>query len=167
MHNYGCVSSDDVALDLLAAVSLAGGAVDGYVLAGLRAQGLAGLTVGHGYVVQRLVPGPATASEIAAALGVSQQAASKTVGELLRLGYVRHVDDPADRRRRPVELSPSGRRALEAGRELRADLERRVTAAVGADGVTAARDVLLAVLDVLGVSGNVRRRAMPPPPASS
>jgi hypothetical protein len=42
-----------------------------------------------------------------------------------------------------------------------------VTAAVGADGVTAARDVLLAVLDVLGVSGNVRRRAMPPPPASS
>ena len=42
-----------------------------------------------------------------------------------------------------------------------------MTADVGPESVAAARDVLLAVLDVLGVTGNIRRRAVPPPPASS
>ena len=171
IHNYGCVFDDeahlDRRLDLVAALSLLGAATDGHVLRSLRSAGLTGLTVGHGYVIQRLVAGPSTASELAASLGVTQQATSKTVAELVRLGYVRQVADPADGRRRPVELTAEGRRAVELSRATRADLERRIADVVGEWSLGVAREVLAAAMDVLGMTTDVRRRAVPPPAESS
>jgi DNA-binding MarR family transcriptional regulator len=161
------MSPSESRLDLVAALSLVGAAVDGHVLRALREAGLAGLTVGHGYVVQRLLAGPATASEMAAALGVTQQATSKTVAELVRLGYARQTGDPADRRRRPVELTEAGHRAVEVAREVRAGLERRLADAVGEESLGVARDVVGAALDLLGLTPEVRRRSVPPPPGRS
>jgi DNA-binding MarR family transcriptional regulator len=148
-------------------LSLLGAAVDDLVLRALREAGLTGLTTGHGYVVQRLVAGPATASEMAAAVGVSQQATSKTVHELLHLGYVRHVRDPADRRRRPVELTAAGRRAVAVAREVRRDFERQVADAAGKSHLAVAHEVLSAALDLLGLTRDVQRRSVPPPAATS
>jgi DNA-binding MarR family transcriptional regulator len=161
------VFDEDPPPDVAALLSLLGAAVDGHVLRALREAGLGGLTPGHGYVVQRLLGGPATASEMAAALGVTQQATSKTVGELLRLGYVRHVADPGDRRRRPVELTGTGRRAVDVARGARADLERRIAAAVGDGRLAVGREVLAAAAGVLGIADGVRRRAVPPPAGAS
>jgi DNA-binding MarR family transcriptional regulator len=169
IHNHSCVSSDEQELpqaDLASLLSLAGDAVDTLVLRALADAGLHGLRPGHGYVVQRLLTGPATASEMATVLGVSQQAVSKTVRELLELGYLAEV--PAvDRRRRPVALAESGRRAVEVARAARAGFEASLREDVGARAADAAEAVLRAALEYLHRAGAVRTRSVPPPPESS
>ncbi|MGY1725546.1 MarR family winged helix-turn-helix transcriptional regulator [Geodermatophilus sp. SYSU D01062] len=147
-------------LDLASVLSLLGAAVDDAVLQALAGTGL---RRGHGYLVQRLLAGPATATEVAAELGVSQQAVSKTLGELADLGYVGPAEDTGDRRRRPVALTPAGRQVVRVARETRADVDARVRAAVGDERFAACRDVLLDALDVLGLGEQVRRRAVRPP----
>ncbi|MFI6898885.1 MarR family winged helix-turn-helix transcriptional regulator [Streptomyces sp. NPDC050256] len=62
----------------------------------------------YGYALQAVGRGGSTASEIGRRLGVSKQAAGKTVEKLEGLGYVERVDDPQDGRRKLVRLSPRG-----------------------------------------------------------
>jgi DNA-binding MarR family transcriptional regulator len=149
-------------MDLAVGVSLAGKAVDAAVIAGLREARLAGLRVGHGYVVQRLIAGPGTIGEIAVALGVSQQSVSRSVGELAAAGYVRARADPGDRRRRLQELTPAGRRAVEVSRQVRRDLQARLEARIGADDVAVAARVMVELLDLLGLGDDVRHRTVAP-----
>jgi DNA-binding MarR family transcriptional regulator len=160
IHNYGCVIEELPDLDLASALTLAGDAVSGVVLAALRGTGL---RHGHGYVVQRLLVGPSTATEIAVELGITQQAVSKTLKELVGLGHVEAVPDPDDRRRHPVRLTPRGRRAVAKARAARRDLDARFRDALGDDGFERTLASLLIVLDSLALAGPVRRRAVPPP----
>lgn len=62
----------------------------------------------HGFVLQALGPSGTTAAELGRRLGVSKQAAGKTVEALERLGYVERVEDPGDARRRLVRRTPRG-----------------------------------------------------------
>lgn len=62
----------------------------------------------HGYALQAVGRDGATASEIGRRLGVSKQAAGKTVDRLESLGYVERADDPQDGRRKLVRLAPRG-----------------------------------------------------------
>jgi DNA-binding MarR family transcriptional regulator len=62
----------------------------------------------HGFALQAVGLEGATASELGRRLGVSKQAAGKTVDRLLQLGYVERVDDPHDARRKLVRLTPRG-----------------------------------------------------------
>jgi DNA-binding MarR family transcriptional regulator len=152
-------------LDLASALSLAGSAVDRHVLQRLHDDGFPELRVGHGYVVQRLLVGPHTVTELAAGLGVTQQAVSKSVAEMVAAGLLDRVADPHDARRRPLVLSARGRAAVAAARAARADVERDLARATG-DPDVAARllPVLRTLLDVLRVGEAVARRAVPPPP---
>jgi DNA-binding MarR family transcriptional regulator len=162
-HNHGCVSSDALGdLDLATLVSLLAGVVNDHLLGALDAAGVSGLRVSHGYVVQRLLEQPCTASQISAELGVSQQMVSKWIAELQTLGYVTATVDPADRRRRPVELSSRGRRAVEITRQARSAFESRLRVACGAQDVDTARRVLAEALDLLGVGDTVRSRRVRP-----
>jgi DNA-binding MarR family transcriptional regulator len=52
--------------------------------------------------------GPVTIGEIAARLGIAQPTASLLVERLVRVGLVERADDPGDRRRALVRLSPEG-----------------------------------------------------------
>jgi DNA-binding MarR family transcriptional regulator len=61
----------------------------------VRARGFDGLRHAHGYVVQRLIEGERPVGALAAELGVSRQAVSKSVTELERLGYVARRPAPA------------------------------------------------------------------------
>jgi DNA-binding MarR family transcriptional regulator len=160
IHNHGCVNEELPALDLAAAVSLLGAAVDGAVLASLEGTGL---RPGHGYVVQRLLVGPATATEIADELGITQQAVSKAVKELVALGHVTTVVDPEDGRRRPVTLTARGRRAVRTARATRARIDERVRAVLGEEEFAATVASLRTALDALGLGDAVRRRAVRPP----
>ncbi|WP_160150812.1 MarR family winged helix-turn-helix transcriptional regulator [Microbacterium timonense] len=148
---------------LIDLTSLAGGAIDGHVIAVLERAGYPGLRVRHGYVVQRLLAGDRTVTELARSLEVTQQAMSKTVAELERLGYIGREADPADARRRSLALTPRGIEALETARRARADLMRRVRSAAGAERVQAAEDAMRAILDALGLGGRVDGRAVPDP----
>ena len=62
----------------------------------------------YGFALQAIGPHGTTASEIGRRLGVSKQAAGKTVDRLAALGYVERADDPADARRKLVRLTPRG-----------------------------------------------------------
>ncbi|MGI5128189.1 MarR family transcriptional regulator [Pseudonocardia sp. CA-107938] len=154
----------DDQLDFAVVAQLAGLALTERALDGLRRRGHPTLRVSHGYVFQHLVEGSVTIGELAARLGVTQQAASKVTAELEDDGYVRRAADADDRRVRRVELTERGRDAVRDAREVRAELVDQLAAALGAEQVEDARHTLLAALDVLGATDAVRNRRVRPVP---
>jgi len=131
------------------------------VLEKARAEGYGDLRYSHGYVVQHLIEGPKKVTELADLLGVSQQAASKSVAELVELGYLTSTVS-ADRRAREVALSERGRTALARARKTRAKIEQKLLAKHGAELVRA-KALLAAVLEELGGAEVVRARRVREP----
>jgi DNA-binding MarR family transcriptional regulator len=84
----------------------------------------------HGFAMQAIGVHGASASEIGRRLGVSKQAAGKTVDRLATLGYVERVDDPRDARSKLIRLTPRGvdslRQAAEIFEQLRASWVARL-----------------------------------------
>ncbi|MFE7775899.1 MarR family winged helix-turn-helix transcriptional regulator [Streptomyces sp. NPDC057445] len=78
----------------------------------LARQGHPDLRPAHGFAMQAVGVDGATASEVGRRLGVSKQAAGKTVDRLVSMGYAERVDDPTDARRKTVRLTPHGLDAL-------------------------------------------------------
>lgn len=152
---------DPAELDLPTLVSLAGTAANQHLLRRLHEVGYAGVRTSHGYVIQNLIDETPTVGELAARLGVTQQAASKTVVEMEGMGLVTRVPDASDSRVRRVTLTPHGNALLTAGREGRAALERAVAAEVG--DLAAAKRALLSLLGHTGDLAAVRRRRVQPP----
>ncbi|MGV9803081.1 MarR family winged helix-turn-helix transcriptional regulator [Mycobacterium sp. NPDC003449] len=77
-----------------------------------REQGLAGR---HAAVLTQLIAGePASVTDIAERLHVSLSTASELVGDLSRAELVIRREDPENRRRTLVSLSPNARPAVEA-----------------------------------------------------
>lgn len=150
-------------LDLPTLVTLAAPAVTEALVTRLREQGFDGVKASHGYVVQRLLADEPTIGGLAAALGITQQGASKQVADLERLGYAERVPVPGDQRARRVRLTERGRAMVAATRDARSDLERRLVDAIGTRKANAAKDALVALVGVLGLAEPVRRRAVPPP----
>jgi DNA-binding MarR family transcriptional regulator len=150
-------------LDLGLAALFAGQAIADAVRARLEARGFTGLRFSHGFLVQRLVDDEQSIAALAAALEVTQQAVSKTVSELERLGYVRRRADPRDARVRLVALSDRGRAAVAAAREERAAVEAELREKLGPRRVAAATRVLREALDLHGASAAVRTRRVRPP----
>jgi DNA-binding MarR family transcriptional regulator len=66
----------------------------------------------HGFVMQAIGPHGTTAVDLGRTLGVSKQAAGKTIETLERVGYVERTRDPDDTRRKIVRLTPYGMDAL-------------------------------------------------------
>ena len=74
----------------------------------------------HGAVLGRLDrEGPQSVSDLAVAERVRPQSMAQTVADLEADGYVERRADPNDRRRALVELTATGRAALEADRRQR------------------------------------------------
>lgn len=71
---------------------------------------------------------PATLNEVAKAIGRGAPAVSRSVDALVRSGLVERTQDPTNRRRLALRLTPAGRQQLEAqvpgGASLRSKLER-------------------------------------------
>lgn len=84
----------------------------------------------HGFALQAIGPQGASATELAGRLGVSKQAAGKTVDALVSLGYAAREPDPADARRKAVVPTARGREVLRLSGEvlerLRAERAERV-----------------------------------------
>lgn len=74
----------------------------------LARQGHPDVRPAYGFALQAVGRDGATASEIGRRLGVSKQAAGKTVERLEGLGYVERVEDPQDGRRKLVRLTARG-----------------------------------------------------------
>jgi DNA-binding MarR family transcriptional regulator len=102
------------------------------VMGQLAAQGFGDLRVSHGYVFQHLLAGPVTVRELAEKMGVTAQAASKSTGELERMGYVTRTPG-ADLRVRLLELTNAGRQAVLAARVARAGVNAEAHLRLGED----------------------------------
>jgi DNA-binding MarR family transcriptional regulator len=74
----------------------------------LARRGHPDLRPAHGFALQAIGLDGATATEAGRRLGVSKQAAGKTIDRLESLGYVHRSGDDADRRRKLARLTPSG-----------------------------------------------------------
>ncbi|HEY2063964.1 MAG TPA: MarR family transcriptional regulator [Amycolatopsis sp.] len=98
----------------------------------LARQGHPDVRPAYGFAMQAIGLNGATASELGRRLGVSKQAAGKTVDRLAQLGYAERADDPADARRKLVRLTPRGidslRRSAVIFEELRAEWVRTLGA---------------------------------------
>ena len=99
----------------------------------------------HGFALQAIGPGGATASELGRRLGVSKQAAGKTVDRLERLGYVTRAGDDRDARRKLVRLTPRGGELLASSAAIFDDLRARWVRALGAARVRELESALRAV----------------------
>ncbi len=106
----------------------------------------------YGFALQAIGPDGATASELGRKLGVSKQAAGKTVDRLEALGYARRAEDPADARRKRIELTTRGADVLARSARTFDDLRDRLVAEVG---VAKVRD-LEATLRALAKPGSFR-----------
>jgi DNA-binding MarR family transcriptional regulator len=67
----------------------------------------------------------ATATEVGRRLGISKQAAAKTIERLEACGYATRAGDAADRRRKLVRLTPRGTGALAESAAIFSDIRTR------------------------------------------
>jgi DNA-binding MarR family transcriptional regulator len=145
-------------LDLSLVSLFAGLALAEEVQARLAAEGFADARFGHGFVFQHLVGGPLPIGELAHAMDVTQQRASKATAELEALGYVRREGDPGDARVRRVALTERGEAVIAAARRARAAVVAELRERLGAARVEAAEALLRDVLRETGAEPAIRAR---------
>ena len=153
----------DPATDVgLLALTLAD-AVTAQIREQLVASGFGDVRDSHGYVVQGLLAGDTTVTALAARLGISAQAVSKTVSELERADYVRRGRDPADRRARPLRLTRRGEELVDESRRARRAGARELARWLGnRDHAELVRLLQHAVERRGGLDGLAARRLGPP-----
>ena len=86
----------------------------------------------HGFALQAIGLAGATATETGRRLGISKQAAGKTIDRLTELGYVQRSGDDVDRRRKVVRLTPRGVEVLALSAMIFNDIRSRWAGTLGA-----------------------------------
>ncbi|GAA5171306.1 winged helix DNA-binding protein [Amycolatopsis dongchuanensis] len=87
----------------------------------------------HDFAIRAIAAGADSASELGRRMAVSKQAAAKTIAVLQERGYVAREPDPADARRKRLQVTDRGFEMLRTGEavfdELREEWRRRIGAA--------------------------------------
>lgn len=151
-------SIEPESIDLATLAALAGDLSSEYLLQRVRERGHPFVRTAHGYLIQHLVTGTPTVTELASRMGVTQQAASKSVVELETLGLVQREGEAADQRVRRVTLTDAGREVVESGRAARAHLEAKLVEALGDEALATAKGALAALIDAVGGIDDLRGR---------
>ncbi len=108
----------------------------------LAAGGFADVRPAHGFTFVRLAPDGATVGEVAEHLGVSKQAASQLVDDLVEKGYVLRHPHPTDARARLVLLTDRGWACTRASEDAAADVAREWATVLGERRLAALSDDL-------------------------
>ncbi|MFJ6087282.1 MarR family winged helix-turn-helix transcriptional regulator [Streptomyces sp. NPDC092369] len=130
------------AMALSAALLAAAGELTQRINEGVVARGFEGVRPAHGFAFARLAPDGATVTELAAHLGVTKQAASQLVDEIVRRGYVERRPHPGDARARLVVLTELGWACTRAAEEAAAEVVREWSELLGEGEVRALCDRL-------------------------
>jgi DNA-binding MarR family transcriptional regulator len=131
--------------------------VNALVMKRYRRAGFKGVRESHGYLVQHLIEADRSITELARRMNVTQQAASKTVAELVSQGIL-EARPAKDRRAKRIGLSPRGRDCVHFGRRARKNLENSLVTAAGRKNYEQAKSVLWTCLEALGGVGEIRSR---------
>lgn len=111
----------------------------------LEQEGFPDVRPTHGFVLQAVGPLGTTAVGLGRALGVSKQAAGKTVAGLEAQGYLERGTDPSDSRRKLVRLTPRGAELLDRSAAVLDDLRVRWAEELGEQRLRDLEDALTAV----------------------
>lgn len=95
------------------------------------ARGFEGVRPAHGFAFARLAPDGATVTDLAVHLGVTKQAASQLVDEMVRKGYAERRGHPEDARARLIVLTARGWACTRAAEEAAAEAVREWGAVLG------------------------------------
>ncbi|CAL9648633.1 hypothetical protein SUDANB1_06535 [Streptomyces sp. enrichment culture] len=118
-----CVQNSE-AMALSAALLAVAGGLTQRINEGVLARGFEGVRPAHGFAFARLAPDGATVTDLAVHLGVTKQAASQLVDELVRKGYAERRPHPEDARARLVVLTERGWGCTRAAEEAAAEAVR-------------------------------------------
>ncbi|MEU9327043.1 MarR family winged helix-turn-helix transcriptional regulator [Streptomyces canus] len=129
------------ALALAAALLAAAGDLTRRINDGVVARGFEARPA-WGFAFTRLAPDGATVTELAGHLGVTKQAASQLVDEIVRKGYAERRPHPVDARARLVVLTERGWACTRAAEEAAAEAVRSWTDVLGESDVRALCDRL-------------------------
>jgi DNA-binding MarR family transcriptional regulator len=132
------------------------------VIGKMRKAGFGRVRESHGYLIQHLIGGGGTISELAERMGVSQQAGSKMVAELARLGVL-DVSRGADRRARRVRLSALGWQIVRLTRQTRKKIADTLARQIGKRRYEKARRLMFEALDMLGGMEAIAKRRVRAP----
>ncbi|CAM5228666.1 MarR family winged helix-turn-helix transcriptional regulator [Streptomyces aurantiogriseus] len=132
------------ALALTAALLAAAGDLTRRINDGVEARGFEGRPA-YGFAFTRLARGGATVTELATHLGVTKQAASQLVDELVRKGYVERRPHPEDARARLIVLTERGWECTRAAEEAAADAVRAWVEVLGEGDVRLLYDRLVRI----------------------
>jgi DNA-binding MarR family transcriptional regulator len=139
---------------MIANVKRARSALQGALIGGLRADG-SSLRAAHAQVFEFVDPAGTRLSTLAERAGMSHQAMSELVAELVGTGHLERIPDPADGRARLIRLTVPGRTELARAethlREIRHRWQQRLRqrGELDVDQVVAALADLIAVCDQL------------------
>jgi len=125
----------------------------------------AGLQVrpSFGFVIRAVAAEEPTINRLAELLDVTKQAASQLADEAHAAGFVERFEDPTDRRRRRLRLTPKGEQVRAVALRTSARLEAELAAELGDDAVEACRATLIALVTRTGALEDVlaRRARLP------
>ena len=133
------------AMALSAALLAAAGELTQRIHDGVVARGFEGLRPAHGFAFARLARDGATVTDLATHLGVTKQAASQLVDELVRKGYAERQPHPRDARARLVVMTERGWACARAAEAAAADAVRPWVDQLGERKARALLDQLLTV----------------------
>ena len=132
------------------------------VLARLAAAGLGDSKFAHRFIVQGLLAGDRTVTDLAERLGISVQAVSKTVRDMESLGYLERRPDPADRRSSVLALSGRGERSLSEARAARLEVMQGLNARLGPERAATTVEALRELAEAFGGLAALANRRLRP-----
>jgi DNA-binding MarR family transcriptional regulator len=100
----------------------------------------------HSAVFGQMTAEGSRLTDLARGANMTPQAMGELVDELEELGYVVRTPDPTDRRAKLITLTESGQQCVAAGIDTIADIERRITDALGVRRHRDLRRMLLTLL---------------------
>ena len=109
----------------------------------LQESGFEDVREGHGCVFGFIdVDHGSRLTDLAERSGLTKQAVGEAAAELERLGYLKRVPDPRDRRAKIIMLTPRGVEAVATGRRLFAEIEREWAEEFGAELLAGLREAV-------------------------
>ncbi len=127
------------------------------VLARLARAGMSEVRESHGFLIQHLICAKRSITELATRMGVTQQAGSKMVAELLELGVV-EINPNQDRRTKRIRLSAKGEQLVLLTRRTRMQVDSRLIRKLGESRYESLHMLLLECLESLGGLQSIRNR---------